>query len=470
MSFKQILIVITLAVVAVAMTACGSSITENPKTDDTVYGNGGMQVRKGDFVYFMNGFYGIDEIKDTSNKNGKVVRGGIYRVQLKDGALPVDEDGNIVDAIAIISKITCYEFGGFYIYDDYIYYATPNDQKDKKGNLLKSYVDFFRCKIDGSDNQRIYTTDSEYSNVQFNVVKYNKDAKNASTYLMVLDGAKLISYEFKNGSNKGKTVLAEEVTGVAWNKISTYTAGQDATEFEKNIYYTQATVDTNKICKVNIVSGETKTVIDDNTTSFTLKDCKGGKLYYEKVVSGSTVFASNTLGASFEGGETVIYNNSYSNYTVVGSSEGEFEGGVIATNDSGTYYVKNGRNGETDRITVASKKYNILFVDGAKVYVRESGAQIYIIDLTDAKFEVKEVLASDVAGKVDGSKYVDFDGRFIAYLAENKVGETTTYYTHIVDLTLFDEADGYFDSFAGEYADGEKPETDKDESKTTSGE
>ncbi len=468
MSFKQILIVITLAVVAVAMTACGSSITENPKTDDTVYGNGGMQVRKGDFVYFMNGFYGIDEVKDTSNKNGKVVRGGIYRVQLKDGALPVDENGNIVDATAIISKITCYEFGGFYIYDDYIYYATPNDQKDKKGNLLKSYVDFFRCKIDGSDNQRIYTTDSEYSNVQFNVVKYNKDAKNASTYLMVLDGVKLISYEFQNGSNKGKTVLAEEVTGVAWNKISTYTAGQDATEFEKNIYYTQATVDTNKICKVNIVSGETKTVIDDNTTSFTLKDCKGGKLYYEKAVSGSTVFASNTLGASFEGGETVIYNNSYSNYTVVGSSEGEFEGGVIATNDNGTYYVKTGRNGETDRITVASKKYNILFVDGAKVYVRESSAQIYVIDLTDAEFEAKEVLASDVAGKVDGSKYVDFDGRFITYLAENKVGETTTYYTHIVDLTQFDEADGYFDSFAGEYADGEKPETDKDESKTDS--
>lgn len=463
MSFKQVLLVITLAVVAVAMTACGTSIKDNPKASDTVYGNGGMQVRVGDYVYFMNGFYGIDDVKDGSNKYGKVVRGGIYRVQLQDGALPVDEDGNITDVVAIVPKITCYEFGGFYIYDNYIYYASPNTQKDKKGNLLKNCVDFYRCKIDGSGNTRIYTTSAEYSSVQFNVVKFNKDEKNASTYLTILDGTDLISYEFKNGKNKGKTELATEVTGVVWNEVSNYVAGQGATELEQNVYYTQATVDTNKICKVNLVTGETKTVIDDNTSSFSLKAFTANKLYYERTLNGNTVFASNTLGADFYGSESVIYNNSYSNYYVVGSSEGSYNGGVVATNDSGTYFVANGNNGETDRVTISSTKYNILFNNGSKLYVRESNAQIYVIDLNGADFTATEVLASDVEGKNDGSKYVDFDGRFITYLASNKVDDTTTYYTHIVDMAQFDEADGYFDAFIGKYAKGEQPETEDEE-------
>ena len=90
--------------------------------------------------------------------------------------------------------------------------------------------------------------------------------------------------------------------------------------------------------------------------------------------------------------------------------------------------------------------------------------QIYVIDLTDTTFEAKAILGSSVEGKNDASKYVDFDGRFITYLASNKVDDTTTYYTHIVDLSQYDEADGYLDVFVGEYAKGEKPSTDDTDS------
>ncbi len=460
MSFKQILLIITVAVVAIAMTACGSAVKGNPKVDDTVYGNGGMQVRKGNFVYFANGFYSVDDITDKTNKDGKVVRGGIYRVELNDGALPLDEDGNVTGAVQIVSKITCYEFGGFYIYDNYIYYATPNNQKDKSGTLLKERVDFYRCKIDGSDNKRLYTTNSSYSSVQFNVTKFNKDAKNASTYLTILDGTDLIYFEFSKGKNNGKTKIAEEVTGAVWSEISTYEYNQNSTAFEQTVFFTQATTDTNKISSYNLVSGENKVIVDNNTASFTLKACKAGKIYYEKTQNGSTVFASNTLGKSFENSENIYYNNSYSNYFVVGGEQGDFEGGVIASNDSGTYYVKTGANGETSRTTIADKTYNVLFSNGSKIYVRESAVQIYVIDLIDKKFEAKEILGSDVEGKSDGNKYVDFDGRFITYLASNEVDGTTTYYTHLIDLSQYDEAEGYLDVFVGEYAKGEKPSTD----------
>ena len=464
MSFKQILLVITMAVIAVAMTACGSAVKGNPKIDDTIYGNGGMQVRKGNFVYFMNGFYGVDEITDKSNKDGKVVRGGIYRIELDNGALPVDEDGNLTGAVQIVSKITCYEFGGFYIYDDYIYYASPNNQKDKSGTLLKDRVDFYRCKIDGTNNTRIYTTESAYSSVQFNVEKLDKDAKNASTYLTVLDGSDLIAFEFGKNKNGAKIRIADKVTGVAWSEISTYEYNQSATAFEKTVFFTQATADTNKISSYNLTTEETKVVVDNNTASFTLKGAKAGKIYYEKTQNGSTIFASNSLGQSFENSENVYYNNSYSNYFVVGGEEGDYEGGVIATNDSGTYFVKTGANGETSRQTVANKKYNILFASGAKIYVRDTAVQIYVIDLTDSTFEAKEILDSSVEGKNDASKYVDFDGRFITYLASNKVDDTTTYYTHIVDLMQYDEADGYLDVFAGKYANGEEPKTEEENS------
>lgn len=463
MSFKHIFTVFLLAVVAVVMTACGfNPVKDNPSEYASIYGNGGMQIRKGDYIYFVNGFYGIDEVESSDTKFGKAERGAIYRTKLVDGALQINEDGELTDVDVIVPKIVGYEVSSFYIFGDHIFYASPNNEKDKYGELTKNKVDFFRCEIDGSNNSRIYTTTSEHSQVQFNVVSYANGQNRFKTFLLVLDGDKLLTFRFENGKNKGKTVIAESgVSSVAWLKQQNFVnngqknTGVTSAESQK-VYFTQSGEDilTNKIASYDLLTEETKDIVNDGLSTFTLKDYQNGKIYYEKAKGGSTQFVVATLAGAFN--ESVIFYNSYSDYFVLSDDEGQFAGGVLATNDNGTYYVPNGGNGAENKVTIADKKYNILFANGSQVYVRESDAQIKMFDLTDETFETKNILVEGVVGKFDGKKYVDFDGRFITYLAESKSGDSTFYYTHLVDLTSFD-GENYQDIFVGEYAEDEDP-------------
>lgn len=468
MSLKQILTVMILAVVAITMTACGfSAPKDNPTTDASIYGNGGMEVRKGDYVYFVNGFYAIEDVAEDSNKYGDVVRGGIYRTKLVDGVIQLDDKGMLKDCDVIVPKIVGYEIGNFYIYDDYIYYATPNNEKDKYGELKKNLVDIYRCDIDGKHNTRIYTTTSEYSSVEFNVVKLKTGDKSYSTFVLIKDGAKLVSYEFENGKNRGETVICEEnVSSVAWLEQTNYISdgtidSGDVSDVNKCVYFTETKTSSSKLSSYNLVSGEKKVLVDDNISTYTLKGLKNDNLYYEKASNGNTVFASNSLVNGFVSSESVIFYNSYTDYYIM-ESEGNYEGGVLATNDSGTYFVKYGENGVDNRQIISSDtSYDILFVNGSKVYARNDSIQIVVIDLQDSSFTANNVLSDDASGKYDGAKYVDFDGRFIVYYGDVTVGDTTYYYTHFVDITRLGENDLYVDNFIGQYADGEEPEDEE---------
>ena len=270
MSIKQVLTIIILSVVAITMTACGfNPPKDNPATDASIYGNGGMEVRKGDYVYFINGFYGIDDVDSESNKYGNAVRGAIYRTKLVDGTFQFDEDGNLKNCDVIVPKIVGYEFGSFYIYDDYIYYATPNNEKDKYGELQKNLVDIYRCDIDGDNNKKIYTTTSEYSEVSFNVAKIKTGDKSYSTFVMIKDGAQLLTFEFVKGKDQGKTVICEEnVSSVAWLQQENYVVGSDAVEnldeVNKCIYFTETKTNSSKLSSYNLITGETKVLSDDN--------------------------------------------------------------------------------------------------------------------------------------------------------------------------------------------------------------
>ena len=467
MSIKQIFTIAILAIVAITMTACGfNPPKDNPDTNASIYGNGGMEVRKGDYVYFINGYYGIDSVSDGTNSYGDVVRGGIYRTKLVDGNIQYDEDGYLVDCQVIVPKIVGYEFGSFFIYDDYIYYATPNDEKDRYGELQKNLVDIYRCDIDGDHNTRLYTTTAEYSSVSFNVTKIKTGDNSYSTFVMIKDGTSLVTIEFVNGKNQGEETIAEENVGtVAWltqtNYINDGTIDSgDVSDVNKCIYYTETksnTASSTALKSYNLVTKETKTLADDNISTYNLKGLKNNKLYYEKAARGSTTFNYNVLNSSFTSGETAMYYNSYSSYYIM-NEENDYRGGVLAVGESGTYYVPFGSNGASARQVIsADTAYDILFVNGSKVYVRNDAAQIYEIDLTDSTYTAKEILNSEATAQTSGSSYVDFDGRYIVYYAGTTVGESTFYYTHFVDTTEVDENDLYVDKFVGVYAEDEDP-------------
>jgi len=473
MSIKQIFTVVILAVVAICMTACGfNPVKDNPAKDASIYGNGGMEVRKGDYIYFVNGFYGISEVTYSDTKHGNAVRGAIYRTKLVDGALQKNEDGELTDIDCIVPKIVGYEMDGFFIYDNKIFYASPNNEKNKYGELKKNKVDIFCCDIDGDNNKRLYTTSAEYGSVKFNVFKVAVSNKSYSVFVNILDGDKLVTIEFKTGKNQGKTTIASEgVSSVAWLEQPNYindgvvNSGVVSDKYKK-IYYTVADENslTNKIMCYDLIAKQNIVLANDNVNTYTLKALKNEKLYYEKAFSGVTNFVSNALGENFVGGETEILFNSYKDYFVMDENDGAYAGGIIAVGESATYFVPSGDNGINNRKTISSvNAYSLLFVNGSKLYVRNGGVQIQVIDLADENFEAKNILSSEATGKSDAGKYVDFDGRFIVYYGESKTGDKTYYYTHLVDLTMENEDGTYKDEAVAKYAKGEVPDKTEDE-------
>ena len=84
----------------VFLTGCGDKgLKNNPPTDATVTSNGGMTVRKGDYLYFVNGHVDETTLGKKDNKNGDVTKGAIYRTKLDNGDVSKDKDGFLNNVI-----------------------------------------------------------------------------------------------------------------------------------------------------------------------------------------------------------------------------------------------------------------------------------------------------------------------------------------------------------------------------------
>ena len=145
-------------VVTLCFSACGGlgRFNDNPDANAVVYGNGGLAVQKGEYLYFVNGYINTADVGETNNY-GDIDQSAIYRVKLTGGKVvetnvEYDEDGNlkvdktqaINDVDIIVPKVAGFEYSDLYIFGDYLYYTTPNNKKDNSGNILtsQSYKDW----------------------------------------------------------------------------------------------------------------------------------------------------------------------------------------------------------------------------------------------------------------------------------------------------------------------------------------
>lgn len=135
--------------VVVLMLSIFSGCTENLKAkpiatnfSEHISSNGGMAVVYGDYLYFINGYAG----KDVDNKFGEVVRGAIARVSLKEGK--PSGKAQIIVPKNVYGTDTSY--GGLYIANDYIYYASTNTDLNSKGEAKVDEMVILRSKVDGS--------------------------------------------------------------------------------------------------------------------------------------------------------------------------------------------------------------------------------------------------------------------------------------------------------------------------------
>ena len=304
MNKKVVFILVVLLAVAMLFTACGENydykVTDYVDySDEEVVGNGGMAVRQGDYLYFVNGV--SDYTTDNTFKN--VVKGAIMRYDVKsDGSLDMDSLTTVVPKKVFSS----YVGAGIYVYGEWIYYVTPANVVDRDGNALTEYVEFMRTKTDGSGTEVILR-------VKGNTVEY-AFSENALVYC--LNG---VLYSAKLQKNTTPVVITDEATGYAFSKANDYNPDATSKNADSYVYYTKAsetTTDTNNelwvasfdfaesgynekvIEKFSYMTEAEKTAYEDltdttdtyNDKMFTISivSYADGKLYYTKSIADGT--------------------------------------------------------------------------------------------------------------------------------------------------------------------------------------
>ncbi len=175
-----------------------------------VSSNGGFAVVKGDYVYFVNG--AVESTVD--NTFGSVVKGALVRAKLAD----VNDYGKETKAEVVIPKLIYTDYrsnnSGFYIFGDYVYYPTPSAEKNMKGEVQNTTVEFTKTKLDGTDTTVL--TKVEGLSTPFRFVE--KDGNVFLTVYKAIDGKNyLVTY-----NDKGEEVKRSQA-------VSTYIFSSDDT-------------------------------------------------------------------------------------------------------------------------------------------------------------------------------------------------------------------------------------------------
>lgn len=210
-SIKKILLLSICAIFALVMFAACSNgnKTVTVKVDkfgQTVTSNGGLNVQYGDYVYFVNGYAG----ESVDNTYGNVVLGGIYRAKINEGVLDTKSSECVVPKNIYGASTT---YPGIYIVNDYIYYNTPNVEKNSKGEQKTSQGVLTRTKVDGTDSRVIskYTSNATvlYAGDNSNYLFYEQNLKIYSLNTKTLKSRCLV----KNASGEDTDALAYKCSG-----------------------------------------------------------------------------------------------------------------------------------------------------------------------------------------------------------------------------------------------------------------
>lgn len=158
---KKFLNIVALALVVCALTslcACSERAKQNPiptdLTDKTVKSNGGLAVRYGKYLYFINGFAG----ETALNTFGDVTRGAVCRAEIgADGAPDIKTTKIIAPKNAFSKENSGFRTlpGGIFVAGDNLFYNTTSVDKNSKREYKTSEGVLARTSLDGSTTETV---------------------------------------------------------------------------------------------------------------------------------------------------------------------------------------------------------------------------------------------------------------------------------------------------------------------------
>ena len=455
---KRIVTIIAIALACVfGFAGCGTASkvdTVDFKTQNFSYsisGNGGSVVQYGNYLYFINGTRGYEDTDATNNKAGEVIKGALYRAEFTGeitdikGSAVIDGDklvsgdyktGNTVSfkikrdensgirlvsekgttydnketndvKVTLISSKTVgtsgYDKGGLYAYNGYIYFASPCDGKNKAGESMADYNEFFRVCLATGETQKLLTSETANKDKAYGFYCYNN--KIYLTYVETGDSDTLMSalIDEKTGAITEKNAIAENVTEVIMPVKSEYYYNIPTDTVYDFIYYGSNGSDIENYRSDKLMSfvrpdGSENKIFNEGGDA-TLLDVQGGMLLYKITVGGiSEIRATDmysyflngsdsfkalhdgeTYGGAFDKDQTVLSSSAIGSATAINC----FVPG-IGVNSNAVYVILTAANATTS----SNNDLTLYAPDGSvKTLASVSGAK-YVNNTTDKLFYV----------------------------------------------------------------------------------
>lgn len=459
---KKFLSLLILCIMSVCVLFAGCSpkgLKDNPATDANVVSNGGMTVVKDNYLYFVNGYVDESTLTKDDNKQGKVVKSGIYRTKLDNGKIQKDENGFLLNCDQVVSKVVGFSNGGFYIIDDYIYYATPYMNLDRDGVLQSSRVEFHRVNVNGTNDKTLYVTEKSEDDLDWAL--YKVDGK---VYIATYVDSKII---LVNTTDTKNIVTIENSTSYAFYYETDYATNEARNnEMQNYIYYTRAIASTdglsanykgNVVGRVNIATGDKQEYPASMDYTYSIIGVTPTKVYYTKAnttISGLSLLHQKDLSSNnwVNATETKLANAEYSNYYIC-----DFGMDLIIADDSnGTYLLEDGA-----RAQISSSQKTVIGMCGDYAY--------YVVDnklycfnvrgsVSNGEIAITQLTNDDVSHIITNSKFWDFDNQRVYVYAEyTSASGESNYYLNFIENEK--------EKFVGLFADGDtpaEPDTDED--------
>lgn len=359
-----ILLVAALLCVAVFLAACSekpftSSFTA--PTGETVDSNGGLAVRYGDYIYYVNG-YASDvnaantyvDVKDAP-RVGSVVR--IHKDKIA-AAIAISEDKDktstqkaeeiadlvrenaktVVPKIYFTANATNAQNNGIYIFNDRLYILTPNEKLTANGDKLTNQSVLMSFDLAGGNMQRHFTFANNSVQLWFT------EAENKQLFVTYLDGSELHVLELgaDEKSTKDVAIKTDGETDTSITSVNHDVAG-------KCLFF----IDGNgSVCKLALGKTEQEVLVnnavaddkDESTFSYTIKSVSNGYVYFTRADSDNPdvdnlvlYYASSADKVAEVGGEAKVALDNAQNLTVYGWRENSVVYMGSKSNQSGSY-------------------------------------------------------------------------------------------------------------------------------------
>lgn len=425
---------------------------------------GGAVVETDNYLYFING----QASYTNENDFGKPVKGSLMVIKTSDFA-----EGNYDKAEIAVPKIfgaTDYK-AGLYVYGDYVYYGTPNVNKDASGNAASSEMTFFKTKLDGTEHKELFTVGSlsqeyrivsssqgveilYYDSEQTAVLSYNVDTKKTNTiaktdikadesmtgykFLTVAEGQPVVIFTNEVYSEKYYEEKAEEAgytRSTSHGKVYTYSAGDSKPE--------------------EVINGESST---SHGLSYSLNYVTGNYVFYtesdhetEKVY-GTLISDLENVEARKEINDTSLLVNT----TLIKSIEEVY----VADTSTGKV-TKTTLTGDQstikETVLITETISSMIDVRDGYLYFFNEGKKLVRQELSNEDANL-EVISADVASSTwYAPSFIEVGGdTYLFYLDTSTLGASYVKAINLTDSVLTEEDtdnDGKNDSF---YFDGGK--------------